>query len=163
MTAPEHWTIPPQKQPVPAVMKRIGPKPQFKPSVYKRKRPEYHRSIPMTFAEMHAERGTKQDKCRDHMTKPARKHRDSWSEEECQRLKQLKEDGYGAEEIAEIMGRSRAAVYKRIQRIGAADKRNRWTEARLNVVRDLLRQGWTDAQIAEEMGMTGGAINKVVN
>ena len=162
MTQPEHCTIPPRKGPVPAVMKRIGPKPQLPATHSYRFQPKSNAMHEYTFEDVHAHRGTLQDKCRDNITKPARRNREDWTEAEISRLRQLKQDGMSVPQICEVMGRSKSAVYKRLQRIGAAEKRNKWTEARLNIVRHLLRQGWTDAQIGLELGVSQGAINKVV-
>ena len=162
LTAHEHWEIPNRPSPKPAVMKRIGPKPQLPTTHSYRYEPNRGAWRELTFEDVHRLRKTTQDKCRDHITKPARRSKDAWTEEEINKLKQLRQDGMDILSICEVLGRSRAAVYKRLQRCGDSTNRRKWTEARLSVVRDLLRQGYTDAQIGEEMGVSAGAINKVV-
>ena len=161
----EHWgsPAPPTTQPKPVTIKRRPvAKPQLPPTHSHSCKPKHNAMYEFTFEDVHMRRGTLQDKCRDHLTKPARRNKDAWTEEEINKLKQLKQDGMDILSICEVLGRSRAAVYKRLQRSGAVDKRKKWTEARLSVVRDLLKQGYTDAQIGEEMGVSAGAINKVV-
>lgn len=158
------WAVEPsRKSPPPATIRRRPVVKPLLPATHSyHYEPNRGNRGELTFEDVHRMRGTQQDKCRDHITKPARKNRDKWTEEEIDQLKQLKQDGMSIPEICEVMGRSKGAIYKRLQRIGAVDKRRKWTEARLNVVRELLRQGWTDAQIAEEMGVSAGAINKTI-
>ena len=98
LTAHEHWEIPNRPSPKPAVMKRIGPKPQLPPTHSYRPKPQPVQYHEYTFGDVHAKRGTFKDSAKDLIVRPifgpkTTKGTSIWPLETANKAKKMFEEG----------------------------------------------------------------------
>lgn len=82
-----------------------------------------------------------------------------WTKEDEEKLIELKGCNLSIEEIAEVLNRSKKAIYHRISLLGLSKKVDYWSDSEIAKLEDMLECGKTPEIISKELGRTVSAIH----